>query len=272
MLDEKRFDAGAAAINYAEGPANGPPLVLFSGFTGRWQFWLPVIPALAENWHLYAPDYRGHGRSGRTPGHYRAVDYFDDMLAFLEQVIPAPAVLLGHSMGGAVALGLAQEMPARVRGLIVGDVNLTQDERHRTASNPDVRAFFRERQKLAGQPVAALIPIVEQRGIPAAEAEDLSLLDPEVLAYHVAGRAEEFFEGLPAINLAAVTCPTLIIQGNPAMGGQLTDAEVALALDLMPDVTHVRITHAGHDLGFWQGNLTLFMDAVTAFLAERHAG
>ena len=63
MLTERSFDAGEVTINFAEGPANGPPLVLLHGGTDRWASFESVIPALKEEWHIYALDFRGHGKS-----------------------------------------------------------------------------------------------------------------------------------------------------------------------------------------------------------------
>ena len=68
MLKEQPFDTGRVTINYAEGPASGPPLVLLHGIISRWQYFLPIIPNLSIRWHIYALDFRGHGKSGRVPG------------------------------------------------------------------------------------------------------------------------------------------------------------------------------------------------------------
>jgi pimeloyl-ACP methyl ester carboxylesterase len=59
LLKELSYQTGVVAINYAEGPPNGPPLVLLHGLTGRWQAFLSVIPALSVRWHDYALDFRG---------------------------------------------------------------------------------------------------------------------------------------------------------------------------------------------------------------------
>ena len=83
---EHTFDAGAVSLNYAaEGREDGRPLVFLHGVTGRWQAWLPVMTAFAAEWRVYALDFRGHGRSGRAPSAYRAVDYAADVVAFLRR-------------------------------------------------------------------------------------------------------------------------------------------------------------------------------------------
>ena len=66
MLTEKTFDAGEIVINFAEGEAAGPPLVMLHGSTLRWQTFGNFIPTLEQSWHIYACDLRGHGKSGRA--------------------------------------------------------------------------------------------------------------------------------------------------------------------------------------------------------------
>ena len=48
MLEERSFDTGVVTINYGEGPASGPPMVLLHGGSARWQGWERVIPALVD--------------------------------------------------------------------------------------------------------------------------------------------------------------------------------------------------------------------------------
>ena len=83
LLEEKKHDTGGAVLNYVEGPDSGLPLVLLHGLTDRWQYFLPIIPALSLRWHLYALDFRGHGGSSRSPP-YRYCDHISDAISFLE--------------------------------------------------------------------------------------------------------------------------------------------------------------------------------------------
>jgi len=115
MVAEHTFHTGTVDLNYAEGEASGPPIVLLHGGSLRWQSVMPLIPDLAARWHVYAPDLRGHGRSGRVPGRYRLQDYASDVALFLEQVVTAPAILFGHSLGGHVAILVAALHPELVR-------------------------------------------------------------------------------------------------------------------------------------------------------------
>ena len=120
-IAEQTFDTGEVRLNYAEGPANGPPLVLLHGLGRRWQIFMPLIPALSLRWRLFVPDLRGHGKSGRVPRGYRGPDYSEDITRFLRERVPEPAVLFGHSLGGLLAMWVASHNPELVRALILGD-------------------------------------------------------------------------------------------------------------------------------------------------------
>lgn len=124
MLAEKSFDTGEITINYAEGPAVGSPLVMLHGFTGWWRIWQGLIPYLMQDWHIYACDLRGHGKSGRDGNDYRLTDYVGDTVAFLRHHATQPAILFGRSWGGVVALGAAAEVPQHVRALVLVDPSL----------------------------------------------------------------------------------------------------------------------------------------------------
>lgn len=131
-----------------------------------------------------------------------------------------------------------------------------------------MQRFYASTQKLAGKPLNELKALFAERGTPVQEAEDLSQLDPGILDYHAQGRLSEYFEGTHNPNLDRIPCPILLIQGNPDKGALLSDKEVSKALAKNSHVSHVRIDHAGHDLGFWRGELEPFIQAVTGFLEE----
>ncbi|MFN9775480.1 MAG: alpha/beta fold hydrolase [Burkholderiales bacterium] len=102
------------------GPGHAPPLVLLHGsqdVSASWQF---VVDALERDWQVVAPDWRGHGLSGRSGADtYWFPDYVADLDALLEQVTPdAPARLVGHSMGAQVAALYAGVRPDRVARLV----------------------------------------------------------------------------------------------------------------------------------------------------------
>ena len=102
------------------GEPGAPQLVLLHGWmdvSASFQF---VVDAFERPWHVLAPDWRGFGLSDKGPGDcYWFPDYLADLDAILDAVSPdAPAVVIGHSMGGNVALLYAGVRPARVRAVV----------------------------------------------------------------------------------------------------------------------------------------------------------
>jgi pimeloyl-ACP methyl ester carboxylesterase len=72
----------------------------------------------------------------------------------------------------------------------------------------------------------------------------------------------------PQILLPKVQCPVLLLQADPAHGAVLHDDEVALALQLLAQPTHVRLTGIGHPLHAPPGGTKIVLEAITPFLAS----
>ncbi len=121
MLQEKLFTASAVKLNYLEyGPSSAGPLVMLHGGAWRWQEFLSLIPTLGQRWHVHAVDLRGNGSSGWVPGTYRLKDFAQDNAEFVAR-LSAPTVLVGHSIGGVIALMVAARRPDKTRALIIED-------------------------------------------------------------------------------------------------------------------------------------------------------
>jgi pimeloyl-ACP methyl ester carboxylesterase len=118
---EKQVTIAGNVLNYAEGPENGPPLLLIHGQAVDWKHYARVLPALADHYHVFAVDCYGHGGSARAPETYSNVALGTDLALFLEDVIGEPAVVSGHSSGGLLAAWLAANRPALVRGVVLED-------------------------------------------------------------------------------------------------------------------------------------------------------
>lgn len=107
------------------GRASDPTAVLLHGNGAHAHWWDPLVPALVPGWRLVALDLRGHGESDwpETPA-YGIRDFAADVSAVLSALVPGPFALVGHSMGGRIALWHAAHAPARVRGLALLDSRL----------------------------------------------------------------------------------------------------------------------------------------------------
>jgi pimeloyl-ACP methyl ester carboxylesterase len=103
---------------YAE-EGTGEPLVLFHpGGADSRAFEMSNLAGLAERYHTYRYDRRGHGRTADVGGPISYQRMADDGIAFLETVVGGPAHLLGHSDGAPVALLVARERPDLVRRMV----------------------------------------------------------------------------------------------------------------------------------------------------------
>jgi len=101
----------------SRGPAAGPALVLVHGAGGTRLHWPAALRRLPGA-TVYTLDLPGHGRSAR-PGRDTVEAYADAVVAFLDTAGIERAVVVGHSMGGAVAMTLALDFADRMDGLIL---------------------------------------------------------------------------------------------------------------------------------------------------------
>lgn len=108
-------------LNYAEGPANGPALLLIHGQSMEWEDYSRVLPGLAKHYHVYAIDCHGHGESGRDPSKYTGAAMGRDFAWFIEHIIGEPSVISGHSSGGLLAAWIAAYAPEQVLGVVLED-------------------------------------------------------------------------------------------------------------------------------------------------------
>ena len=103
------------------GGAGKPPLVILHGMLGSSRNWQTAGRDLAEAFHVHALDLRNHGSSPHAePMTYEMM--MADVLAWLDAQSLPRVTVLGHSMGGKVAMLLACRHPARVERLIVIDI------------------------------------------------------------------------------------------------------------------------------------------------------
>ncbi len=103
------------------GNSDAPPLIILHGFFASSRNWRQIAQRLSARFHVYMPDMRNHGASM----HHSVMDYpamAADLLRFMADNGLDAASVLGHSMGGKVAMWLALTKPDKVDKLIVADI------------------------------------------------------------------------------------------------------------------------------------------------------
>jgi pimeloyl-ACP methyl ester carboxylesterase len=121
--EERTVDLGEVTMNYAEtGSASKPPLLLIPGQTESWWGYEKAMALLAEDFHVFAVDLRGQGRSTWTPGRYTLDNMGNDLVRFIATVIKRPVVTSGCSSGGLLSAWLsAFALPGQLRGAVCED-------------------------------------------------------------------------------------------------------------------------------------------------------
>ena len=123
--EQKTFDYQGLKINYYEA-GQGSPLILLHGFGASAYTWRLLGPALAADHRVFTLDLKGHGLSDKPrDGKYAVSDQADLVTAFIRDRKLKDLVLIGNSMGGAVALltyfELRAETPVPIKALVLID-------------------------------------------------------------------------------------------------------------------------------------------------------
>ena len=108
-------------LNFKKYGDLGPPIIILHGFLGSLDNWLSIAKQLSKDNQVFLMDQRNHGKSP----HNESMDYFvlaNDLLDFTLQNKLKDIILIGHSMGGKVAMLFALQHPNLVHKLIVVDI------------------------------------------------------------------------------------------------------------------------------------------------------
>jgi pimeloyl-ACP methyl ester carboxylesterase len=244
------------------GNEDAPKLVLLHGGGANVFWWEHLAPSLAEHFHVVALDFRGHGDS-EFPDTLEAGAFQGDLESLLEHIGSREVILVGHSMGGHVALEHASRAP-ETRGVVAIEIARGGDrrERRRTRLALAARRTYRSRDEA----------IRRYRFLPPAPAA------PEALRQRIAERSvreepdgrfgfkfDPRWFGLPPgppLEAAKIACPVLLIRGQES---RLLSAEGARELVAeLPSARWIEIAGAGHNVHLERPAAVL--EAMSGFL------
>jgi len=144
-------------LHYVDwGNPGAPPMLLIHGGQDHCRNWDWVAEDLRRDWHIIAPDLRGHGDSQwSTDGNYTLAGYVYDLAQLIHQQRLAPVTIIGHSLGGNIALRYAGIHPENVRQLIAIE-GLSPSpkvfaERYKTPIAARMSTWIEEQRGLAGR-------------------------------------------------------------------------------------------------------------------------
>ncbi|MGH2610947.1 MAG: alpha/beta fold hydrolase [Tepidiformaceae bacterium] len=113
-----------ARLEYIDEGRGDPPFVFVHGWACDLRVWQPQVADLSRDHRCVAVNLRGRGESEARPP-FDSTQAADDVAALMQQLDLGPAIIVGHSLGGLVALLLNDRHPERVRGIVLGDSPLT---------------------------------------------------------------------------------------------------------------------------------------------------
>ena len=250
------------------------PFVLVHGLTGFRDDFRERLPALADLGRTIVYDHRGHGESANVgdPASYSFGHLVDDLAGLLDARRVPRCDLLGHSMGGMIALRFALAHPERVASLVLMDTAARAPDRMPRAPFAAAGAIARS------DGMATLAALLRARAAdetdrPAAERRleaewgeaywerrhrRFTAMDPEAFAVLTL----ELVDQPPLTDrLAEIRCPTTVIVGEEDAGFLASSAELAAGI---PDARLVRIADAAHSPQI--ENPSAWLDAVGAHL------
>ena len=97
----------------------GPTVLLIHGIGDSSETWAPIIPGLAQHYRVIVPDLLGHGRSDKPRADYSIGGYANGMRDLLSVLGVDRATLVGHSLGGGIAMQFAYQYPERTERLVL---------------------------------------------------------------------------------------------------------------------------------------------------------
>ena len=214
-----------------------PPVLMVHGLGVGGSIWQGFARRLLPHLAAVAPDLRGHGQSDAPPEGYEPADYAGDLVELIDDLkLPTPVPVVGHSLGGLVALALADVRPDLVKWLALLDPPLDPEQRNivvprvyelRKAGKGELEQFVLERNPGGGQLMADTLANLFRQ---ASDAAYEAMLRP----------------GRPAPPAPSVPC--LVVQADPDSGGMLEDAAADAFVARLSRGEKVKIQGAAHAL------------------------
>lgn len=220
--------AGDNLIHY-EALGRGKPLVFVHGWLGSWRYWWPSMQALSSHYRTFALDLWGFGDSSKAREHYSLNDYVKLLEAFLERLaMLEPVVIVGHSLGAAVALRFAMQNPQAVSHIAAVSLPVSGDAlNHRVLQGDQSNVVTRTIGRAADFPE---LEVEVRKTDPSA----LSALTEEI-------RGEDF-----SVELENLSCPVLMIMGEQDPLIQQAAAFMSLANEARPDRAFITFPSCMH--------------------------
>ena len=286
MPTSRSFISQRLRLHYADwGNDEKPPLILVHGGRDHCRAWDWVAERLSADWHVIAPDLRGHGDSAwADAGGYVMLGFIYDLAQLIHQQATAPVTLIGHSLGGNIATRFTGLYPELVRRLVciegLGPSPKMEAEMAAKSVDARLRGWVDEQRQLAARQPRRYATLADALARMRAENAHLSENQAEHLTRYGVRQNEDgtytwkfdpYIRSFPPLDSTReeirtlwgrITCPTLLFYGTQSWASNpATDGRAAH----FGNATVHMIEGAGH----WvhHDRLNPFLEATIPFLA-----
>lgn len=294
QFTHRTLNIAGLRLHVVEAGTGEVPMVLLHGLGMDWRVWQSVARRLAPHFHLFLVDLRGHGQSDKPPSGYSLAHYASDVEGLVEFLELEHAVLVGSSLGGLVSV-VVESPPEVISRRILVDPPFRHTTLRPLHDHPKDQAFGPVGETYArteNSDVTAStrklfrdILFIKQSGMPASDEESkiveaLRADNPGVGALGLKYMAETWMATSNGVleaaldgwgpqlraALEAIDVPTLIMRGNPALGGVLSEGATHEVLTLIPHADIEYFERAGHAIHAVAPQL--FVDSILDFTAS----
>lgn len=261
----------------------GHPFLILHGLYGTSDNWVSIARHLSDFFEVFTIDLRNHGRSPHSPEHNYDV-MANDIATFMQHHKLMKAVILGHSMGGKVAMYFAHKYPEKVSRLIVADISPRS-----YMQNPELHPQFEQHKTilsaLKNAPLSQFSKREEVDSYLESMIPDMRIRQFLMKNLHRDGHSfrwilniealennlERILDGLirdynnPEIKEPVTEFPVLFLKGENS--GYISDIDLKIIHKLYPYAEIVTLFDAGHWLHAEQPEN--FLKAITGFIFNR---
>ena len=238
-------DAQGHRVRVETYDGHGPALVMLHGITSSGADFQPVLQELVAFSSPVVVDLRGHGGSDKPAAGYHYRDYVADLNAILEALSLAGPIVLGHSLGGIIAMYWAAQHPGVARALVIEDSPLRSGEEFRSAFEgwlalnamppAELRAWY-----------AAKNPTWSDAILDTRTAAMASTARAAITELMQASMANDGLDDSPA--LTQITEPVLLLHGDIEYGSMVHPDDITDLPNRIQDVAIRRVQGAGHTI------------------------
>lgn len=267
MADIKRgyVNGKNLQLAYVDFGGSGEDIVLLHGLMSRATSWYETAIWLRKNYHVIGFDQRGHGRSEKPELNYSRDIMIEDIALAMNELGIHNSIVIGHSMGGSIAWGLAALYPHLVKALIIED---------KSAQAPPMEALGEWEKFFESWPVP--FSCLKEASLffgnlhPTYADHFIELLEEKELGYYPIFKFQHLLKILGLSfgkskwdELEQIKCPTLIIKGGSS---QFQREHAEKMSKMIEKCQFIEIPNAGHVVHDDQPEL--YKVAVSNFLIE----